>query len=73
MEVMSVRTTLDLDEQLILEAMAVLKVNTKREAVNRALEALVRDERRNRLRSRLGHVALGLTMEELHQMRQDER
>lgn len=67
------RTTIDLDEDLVREAMALLGVKTKREAVRRSLEALVRQRRRERLRARLGKVDLDLTLEELEAMRQDER
>lgn len=66
------RTTVDIDERLIREAMALLSVNTKREAVQHSLEALVRQARRRRLRSKLGNIELDITLEELHEMRRDE-
>jgi len=66
------RTTVDIDERLIREAMDVLKVSTKREAVQHSLEALVREARRRRLRSKLGDIELDTTLEELHKMRRDE-
>jgi Arc/MetJ family transcription regulator len=72
MEAMPMRTTVDIDERLIREAMALLKVNTKREAVQHSLEALVREARRRRLRSKLGDIELDLTLEELNEMRRDE-
>lgn len=67
------RTTIDLDEDLVREAMALLGVKTKREAVRRSLEALIRQRRRERLRARLGKVDLDLSLEELEAMRRDER
>jgi len=66
------RTTVDIDERLIREAMALLKVNTKREAVQHSLEALVREARRRRLRSKLGDIELDITLEGLNEMRRDE-
>ena len=66
------RTTVDIDERLIREAMALLKVNTKREAVQHSLEALVRQARRRRLRSKLGNTELAITLAELDEMRLDE-
>jgi len=72
LEVVPMRTTVDIDERLIREAMALLSVNTKREAVQHSLEALVRQARRRRLRSKLGNIELDITLEELHEMRRDE-
>ena len=66
------RTTVDIDERLIREAMALLRVNTKREAVQQSLEALVRQARRRRLLSKLGTIELDITLEELRDMRRDE-
>lgn len=66
------RTTLELNEELIQEAMKLLGVKTKREAVERALEALVAQERRERLRAKLGRLDLALTIEQLNEMRRDE-
>ena len=66
------RTTVDIDERLIREAMALLRVNTKREAVQQSLEAVVRQARRRRLRSKLGNIELDITLAELDEMRRDE-
>jgi Arc/MetJ family transcription regulator len=66
------RTTVDIDERLIREAMSLLRVNTKRQAVQQSLEAVVRQARRRRLRSKLGNIELDITLEELHEMRRDE-
>jgi len=65
------RTTLDLDEQLLEEAKQLLGVKTKRETVERALRALIEQERRARLRERLGKIALDLSLEDLDELRQD--
>jgi len=65
------RTTLELDEGLVREAMRLLGVKTKREAVRRALEAVIAEKRRERLRARLGRLELDLTLEDLARMRED--
>ncbi len=69
---MLVRTTLDLDEELVKEVVALLGVKTKREAVRRSLEALIQQRRRERLRAKLGKVDLDLSVEKLEEIRQDE-
>lgn len=66
------RTTLELNEKLLQEAMKLLGVKTKREVVERALEALVAQERRERLRAKLGRLDFNLTLKDLHEMRRDE-
>ena len=65
------RTTLELDEGLVREAMRLLGVKTKREAVRRALEAVIAEKRRERLRAKLGRLELDLTLEDLARMRED--
>jgi Arc/MetJ family transcription regulator len=67
------RTTIEMNVDLLRQAMEVLGVKTKREAVHRALEAVIREKRRERLRSRLGSVELNLTQESLDEMRRDAR
>jgi Arc/MetJ family transcription regulator len=66
------RTTVDLDEKLVREVMDLLGVKTKRQAIRRSLEALVQQQRRERLRTKLGNLELDLSLEELKGMRQDE-
>jgi len=67
-----VRTTVDLDEELVREVMDLLGVKTKRQAIQRSLEALVQQKKRERLRSKLGNLDLDLSLEELEWMRQHE-
>ena len=69
---MPMRTTVDLDEKLVREVMDLLGVKTKRQAIRRSLEALVQQQRRERLRTKLGNLELDLSLEELKGMRQDE-
>jgi len=70
---MLVRTTIDVDEELLKEAMDLLGTKTKREAVRRSLEALVQERRRERLRAKLGEMDLDLSLHSLEEMRQDQR
>jgi len=69
---MPVRTTVDLDEELVREVMDLLGVKTKRQAIQRSLEALVKQKKRERLRAKLGNLDLDLSLEELKWMRQHE-
>jgi Arc/MetJ family transcription regulator len=66
------RTTLDLEESLLHEAMKLLGTTTKRETVWQALQALVAQKRRERLRAKLGRMKLSLTLERLDEMRRNE-
>jgi len=66
------RTTVDLDEELVREVMDLLGVKTKRQAIRRSLEALVQQKKRERLRTKLGNLDLDLSLEELEWMRQHE-
>ena len=66
------RTTLDLEEDLLREAMHLLGLKTKREVVRQALRALIAQKRRERLRTKLGRTDLHLTAEQLEEMRRDE-
>lgn len=66
------RTTIDLDDDLIREAMDLLGERTKRAAIQRALEELIRRKRRERLRGKLGKLDLDLTLSDLERMRKDE-
>ncbi|MCD6495379.1 type II toxin-antitoxin system VapB family antitoxin [Candidatus Bipolaricaulota bacterium] len=66
------RTTIDLDDDLVREAMDLLGERTKRAVVQRSLEELIRQKRRERLRGKLGKLHLELTLSDLERMRQDE-
>jgi len=65
------RTTVDIDERLLAEAMRLLNVRTKKEAIRRSLENLVQTKRRELLRKKLGQTDLALTLEELEKLRED--
>ena len=66
------RTTVDLDDELVREAMMLLGTRTKRAAIQQSLEELIHQKRRERLRGKLGKLELDLTLNDLARMRQDE-
>lgn len=72
LEVMLMRTTLDLEEELLREAMKLLGVKTKREAVERALQRIIAEKRREQLRAKLGQLDLALSPKDLEEMRRDD-
>ena len=66
------RTTLDIDRQLLDEAVSVLAVPTMREAIETALRESIQVRRRTQLVAALGTFDLCLTAAELEQQREDE-
>lgn len=66
------RTTLDINRELLDEAVQVLAVPTMREAIETALRESIQARRRRQLVSALGTFDLCLTAEELEQQREDE-
>lgn len=71
-EVILMRSTIDIDEKLLEEARKLTRVRTKKELINRALTELIRKERIEKLREKLGHVELALDLEMLDKMRADK-
>lgn len=69
----SMRTTLDLDESLLQEALSLSGEKTKTAAIEKALEELIKARRRENLRSMLGHMDLRITWKGIHRLREDER
>lgn len=65
------RTTLDIDETLLKTALAASGAKTKRELINRSLEALIRQQRIARLLGKLGRFPLQLTPRRLAKLRAD--
>ena len=63
------RTTLILNDELLLEAMELTGVGTKTEVVKLALKELVRARSREAFRNELGTFDLSLTLEELKKLR----
>lgn len=63
------RTTVDLNDGLMAEAMKLSRAKTKREALERGLASLIRDTHIERLRSKLGSGAMSWTLPELRRWR----
>jgi Arc/MetJ family transcription regulator len=63
------RTTLDIDRELLDEAVDRLGVRSKREAVETALREAVDLRKRRSLQQLLGSFDLDLTVEELERLR----
>jgi Arc/MetJ family transcription regulator len=59
------RTTVDLDEELIEEAMKASGARTMHEAIERGLRELIRARARASLRERLGKAEIDLSHKEL--------
>ncbi len=69
---MPTRTTIELDEKLLQEAMAATGTKKKRQLIELALQEVIRQQRIERLRQRLGKTPLMLTVEDLRRMRADD-
>ena len=65
------RTTLEIDDRLMKQALALTKAKTKRELIHRSLEALIRQQRTDRLLGKLGRFPLDLTPRRLTRLRAD--
>jgi Arc/MetJ family transcription regulator len=54
---MAMRTNIDIDEKLLLEAFKYLKVKTKKELVNTALKEFIENHKRKNLMELKGKIA----------------
>ena len=61
------KTTVNIDPELVAEAMQLLGTKTKKETIRPALEALIRDKRRKLLRGKLANTDLSLDLEGLRE------
>jgi len=68
-DAMLMRTTVELDEKLLQDAMAATGAKKKRQTLELALREIVRQRRLERLRQRLGKTPLTITLEDLQQIR----
>jgi len=66
------RITVNIDDELLERALALSEGRTKNDVIEEALREFVRARRIEALRRKLGNFELGLTHEELRQMREDE-
>ena len=66
------RTTIDINDQLIRDVMKVSKSKSKKEAITVALETYLMERRRQELKDMIGNYpTYDLTLEQLEQMRRD--
>lgn len=65
------KTTVDIPEKTLKEAMKFSKAKTKREAIVKALDEYVRREQVERLISKFGTMDGIMTQEDLRKMRED--
>jgi len=65
------RSTLEIDDMLLEEALQLTNARTKKEVVNLALETLVRLKQRDNLRKKLGRFPLELSLGELEKLREE--
>ena len=59
------RTTLDLPESLLIEAMTLTKIRTKTEVIKTALADLIQKEKIRDLKLYFGKFDLGINLDEL--------
>ena len=65
------RTTMEIDDKLMKQALALTNARTKKELIHRSLEALIRQQRIERLLGKLGRFPLELTSSRLTKLRTD--
>ena len=67
------RTTIDINEQLIRDVMKVSRTKSKKEAITVALETYLKEKRRQELKNMIGqYPTFDLTLEQLELMRRDD-
>jgi Arc/MetJ family transcription regulator len=59
------RTTLDLPETLVSEAMEITNISTKKEVIMTALENLIRAEKIKGIKDYAGKIDLGIDIEKM--------
>jgi len=65
------RTLIDIDDELLVQAMSVSKRKTKKALIHDALEEFIRARYREELVERLGEGDFNLTLEELAEKRKN--
>ena len=69
---MHMRTTIEINEQLLREAMTVTGTKKKRQCIELALQEVIRQKRIERLIQRLGKTPLTIDTDDLDRMRADD-
>jgi Arc/MetJ family transcription regulator len=63
------KTLVDINDNVLKEAMALSGVGTKKEAITLALEELIRSKLRQQLKSKAGSGMIGTSLSDLKKMR----
>ncbi len=63
------KTRVQIDDELLQAAMEASGTSSKRAAIEKGLQTLIRDYNREELRKELGTFDIGLTLEELEILR----
>ena len=66
------RTTVEIDDQLLHKAMIETGAKKKRQLIEQALQEVIRQRKIDRLIRRLGATPLALTAKDLQRMRSDD-
>ena len=66
------RTTIDINEELFDEAFKLTNISTKKALIELSLKTLIKQKRKERLKTRLGNFELNLTLDNLKEMRSYE-
>jgi Arc/MetJ family transcription regulator len=66
------RSTIDIDEKLLKEAMRLTQARTKKELINKALKELIKRKRIEEFRRKLGQFDLDIDLQQLEEMRSGE-
>ena len=66
------RTTVEIDEKLLSQAMEISGAKTKKMAIEIGLKELIKSLNRDRLKKELGTYDIDLSPGELEKMRKDE-
>jgi len=66
------RTTIDINNELLQEAQRLSKVSTKKALIELSLRNFIRQKKKENLKSMIGNFDLDLDQDELEKMRQDE-
>jgi Arc/MetJ family transcription regulator len=66
------RSTIDIDKELLEEAKALTGARTKKELIDLSLRELIRGKRREHLAALFGSGVLAISPDEIEKMREDD-
>jgi len=67
-----VRTTIDINNDLLQEAQRLSNISTKKALVEQSLKTFIRQKKKENLKSMIGNFDLELEQHEVERMRRDE-